>query len=97
MQDPDPAAIRLDVLSTMVADRGGWTRGPVGWCVGPFELVAQRAPGLPYELWKGNRCVAAMMAPRDAIAVAECLSAMVRQAPTASSLVGLPPYTALPD
>jgi hypothetical protein len=75
----------------MVAERSGWTRGPTGWCVGPFELIARRAPGLPYELWKGNRCVAAMMAPRDAIAVGECLAAMVREAPTAMSLVGMPP------
>ena len=91
LQEPDPAAIRLDALSRMLAGRNGWTRGSAGWCVGPYELIARRAPGLPYELWKGKRCVAALMAPRDAIAVAECLAAGARESPPSlASLSGMP-------
>ena len=87
---PDPAAIRLDVLSRMLTGRTEWSRGPQGWCLGPYELVARRAPGLPYELWKGKRCVAAMMTPRDAIAVTECLAeAAGRREAAPGTLFGL--------
>lgn len=72
---PDPAAIRLEVLSRMLAGREGWTRRQDTWCLGPFELIARRGPGLSYELWRKKRCVAALMVPRDAIAVCECLAA----------------------
>ena len=87
---PDPAAIRLEVLTRMLGGRNAWTRGPAGWCLGPYELVARREPGLPYELWKGKRCVAAMMAPRDAIAVTECLAEAAGQREAApGTLFGL--------
>jgi hypothetical protein len=81
---PDPAAIRLEVLSGMLAGREGWTRTDGGWQVGRYELITRRDPGLPYELWKGNRCVALLMAPRDAIAVAECLAEADGHRPTTS-------------
>ena len=91
VQEPDPAAISLEALTRALSGHSGWTRGPEGWCVGPYELIARRAPGLPYELWKGKRCVAALMSPRDAIAVGECLAATARQSPpSAGTLVGLP-------
>jgi hypothetical protein len=76
---PDPAAIRLEVLSHMLSEREGWTRTGEGWELGPYELIARRGPGLPYELWKGSRCVAALMVPRDAIAVTECLADAARR------------------
>jgi hypothetical protein len=76
---PDPAAIRLEVLSHMLSDRDGWTRTGLGWGHGPYELIARRGPGLPYELWKGSRCVAALMVPRDAIVVTECLAEAARR------------------
>ncbi|MFN2490076.1 MAG: hypothetical protein ABR529_10120 [Actinomycetota bacterium] len=74
VEAPDPAAIRLEVLSRMLAGREGWTRTGSSWRLGPYELIPRMSPGLPYELWKGKRCVAALMVPRDAIAVCECLA-----------------------
>ncbi|CAN5702031.1 hypothetical protein BH24ACT26_BH24ACT26_05030 [soil metagenome] len=72
---PDPAAIRLEVLSRILAGREGWARTEGGWAFGAYELIPRVAPGLSYELWRGARCVAAMMVPKDAIAVSECLAA----------------------
>jgi hypothetical protein len=71
---PDPAAIRLEVLSRLVSGREGWSATADGWRLGAFELIPRSAPGLSYELWKGNRRVAALMTPRDAVAVSECLA-----------------------
>jgi hypothetical protein len=79
---PDPAAIRLEVLGRAVAGREGWTRTEAGWAFGPLEVIPQGAPGLSYELWRGPRCVAAVMVPRDAIAVCECLVAAARARPS---------------
>jgi hypothetical protein len=71
---PDPAAIRMEVLDRMLADRDGWARTDLAWTIGAYELIPRTSPGLSYELWRGPRCVAAVMVPRDAIAVAECLA-----------------------
>jgi hypothetical protein len=79
---PDPAAIRLEVLDRMLSGRQGWTRSDGSWRMGPYELIARTTPGLSYELWKGRRCVAALMVPRDAIAVCECLASAASQRPS---------------
>jgi hypothetical protein len=79
---PDPAAIRLEVLARMLAERDGWTPTEGGWGIGPFELVTRSAPGLSYEVWRGPRCIAAAMLPRDAIAICECLAQAARERPS---------------
>lgn len=73
VQGPDPAGIRLEVLTRLVEGREGWTSTPEGWRLGPYELVPTAHPGLSYEVWRGPRCIAAIMVPRDAVAVTECL------------------------
>jgi hypothetical protein len=79
---PDPAAIRLEVLSRMLTGREGWTSTETSWRLGDLELVPRTSPGLSYELWRGKRCVAALMVPRDAIAVCECLALAARERPS---------------
>jgi hypothetical protein len=78
---PDPAVIRLEVLGRALAGREGWRRTEAGWALGALELVPRGSPGLSYELWRGPRCIAALMVPRDAIAVCECLAAADRARP----------------
>lgn len=79
---PDPAAIRLEVLTRMLGERDGWSRTDAGWAFGPYELVARTSPGLSYEVWRGPRCIAAIMVPRDAIAICECLAQAARERPS---------------
>ncbi len=82
MGAPDPAAIRFEVLSRMLTGREGWARAESGWRIGQYELIPRPTPGLSYEVWKGKRCVAALMVPRDAIAVCECLEAQANARPS---------------
>jgi hypothetical protein len=79
---PDPAAIRYEVLSRALDGREGWTATGTSWRLGDYELIPRSSPGLPYELWRNKRCVAALMVPKDAIAVAECLAGAARSAPS---------------
>jgi hypothetical protein len=66
----------------MLAGREGWTRTDNSWRLGDYELIPRTSPGLSYELWRGKRCVAALMVPRDAIAVCECLALAASQQPS---------------
>jgi hypothetical protein len=79
---PDPAAIRYEVLSRILAGREGWTNTGESWRLGDYELVARTSPGLPYELWRNKRCIAALMVPKDAVAVAECLDGAAQRLPS---------------
>jgi hypothetical protein len=78
---PDPAAIRYEVLSRMLHGREGWTATGTSWRMGDYELVPRSSPGLSYELWRNKRCVAALMVPKDAVAVAECLAGAAQRVP----------------
>jgi hypothetical protein len=80
--NPDPAAIRYEVLSRILRGREGWTATATCWRLGDYELVPRTSPGLPYELWRRKRCVAAIMVPKDAVAVAECLAGAARNEPS---------------
>ena len=79
---PDPAAIRLEVLSRLASAREGWSRSEAGWRHGPFEVIPYASPGLSYGVWRGPRCMAAVMLPRDAIAVCECLASAELERPS---------------
>jgi hypothetical protein len=79
---PDPAAIRYEVLSRVLRGREGWSSTGETWRLGEFELVPKASPGLPYELWRNKRCIAALMVPKDAVAVAECLDGAAREVPS---------------
>jgi hypothetical protein len=80
--NPDPAAIRYEVLSRMLTGREGWSNAGGSWRFGDCELVPKPSPGLSYELWRNKRCIGALLVPKDAVAVAECLVAAARAVPS---------------
>jgi hypothetical protein len=79
---PDPAAIRNEVLSRMLASREGWSNVDGSWRFGDCQLVPKSSPGLSYELWRNKRCIGALLVPKDAVAVAECLVGAARALPS---------------
>lgn len=80
--NPDPAAIRYEVLSRILQGREGWTNTGGRWQFGDCLLVPKSSPGLSYELWRNKRCIGALLVPKDAVAVVECLVGAAQQLPS---------------
>ena len=80
--NPDPAAIRYEVLSRILQGREGWSDANGSWQFGDCQLVPKSSPGLSYELWRNKRCIGALLVPKDAVAVVECLVGTARRLPS---------------
>ena len=66
----------------MLQGREGWSNADGSWRFGDYQLVCKASPGLSYELWRNKRCIGALLVPKDAVAVAECLVGAARGLPS---------------